>query len=62
MRLPPPTKKGVADYQRLLDSLPEQTACVLGITVANMPSQYNQNEVCIATIMLQIIAGGIISS
>jgi len=49
MRLPPPTKKGVADYQRLLDSLPEQTACVLGITVANMSSQYSQNEVCIAT-------------
>ena len=48
MRLPPPTKKGVADYQRLLDSLPEQTACVLGITVAHMLSQYSQDEVCIA--------------
>jgi len=64
MRLPPPTEKGVADYQRLIDSLPEQATCVLGITLANMLSQYSQDEVCIATstYMLQTITGVIISS
>ena len=45
LRLPPPTKKG-ADYQVLLDSLPEKKTSFLEITTVFTLSQYSPEEVC----------------
>ena len=46
LRLPPPSKKGVADYSVLLHSLPDKEDTAAQVTVVDMLSQYSQDEVC----------------
>ena len=48
MRRPPPTRKGVTDLQILLDSLPEKHTTIISIGIADLLSQFSQNEVCIS--------------
>ena len=57
LRLPPPSKKGVADYSVLLHSLPDKKDTAAQVTVVDMLSQYSQDEVCssIKESMKQII-------
>ncbi len=45
VRAPPPTVKGVADYQTLLRTLPDKTGGALGIILTFSLSQYSQDEV-----------------
>ena len=45
LRLPPPTKKGVADYQRLLDTLPTENDAKLSINIAFALSEHSNDEV-----------------
>ena len=45
MHQPPPTKKGVADYQTLLETLPDKSEAVLAMTVTYLLSQYSSDEV-----------------
>ena len=46
VRSPPPTKKGVADYQTLLDTLPDKNTACLSISLGHLLSQYGPKEVC----------------
>ena len=43
--LPPPSKKGDADYNKLLSTLPDKTSTTHQITVAHLLSQYSHDEV-----------------
>ncbi len=45
VRRPPPAKKGVADYQYFLDSLPDRESAINSIGTTHLLSQYSQNEV-----------------
>ena len=45
MRRPPPTRKGVTDLQMLLDSLPDKFTTIATIGMADLLSQFSQNEV-----------------
>ena len=47
VRQPPPAKKGVADYQFLLDTLPDEDTAINSIGTTHLLSQYSQNEVCV---------------
>ena len=47
LRLPPPNKKGVADYTSLLNTLPDKTDTARQIALANILSQYSHDEVSI---------------
>lgn len=51
MRRPPPTKKGTADLQLLLDSLPDKKTVILSIGVVYLLSQYSQDEVCLKNLI-----------
>ena len=53
LRLPPPTKKRVADYTTLVNTLPNMTDTVNQIAVANILTQYSQDEVSITGIISQ---------
>ncbi len=46
VRLPPPTRKGDADYQTLLDALPDKWTATVTSSVAHLLSQYGPDEVC----------------
>lgn len=45
MLRPPPTQKGVADYQRLLDTLPTEEIAEMSIGITYTLSQYSRDEV-----------------
>ena len=45
MRRPPPCKKGITDYQSLLDSLPDGKATESSIGITYALSQYSRDEV-----------------
>ena len=45
VRRPPPVKKGIADYEELLESLPEHKSAMLGIGTTHLLSQYSETEV-----------------
>ena len=45
LRLPPPTIKGKADMQTLLDTLPDKNSAALAVAISHMLSQYSQDEV-----------------
>ena len=45
LRLPPPSKKGDADYNKLLSTLPDKTSTTHQISVAHLLSQYSHDEV-----------------
>ncbi len=45
VRRPPPAKKGVADYQYFLDSLPDKKSAINSVGTVHLLSQYGQNEV-----------------
>ena len=45
LRKPPPTKKGEADYQTLLDTLPDKQTTVKAIAVSHLLSQFSRDEV-----------------
>ena len=45
LRKPPPTKKGEADYQTLLDTLPDKKTTVKAIAVSHLLSQFSRDEV-----------------
>ena len=45
LRLPPPTKKGVADYQRLLDTLPTENDAKISINISYILCQHSKDEV-----------------
>jgi len=45
MRRPPPTTKGLTDLQMLLASLPDKRTTIATIGLADMLSQFSQNEV-----------------
>ena len=47
VRAPPPSVKGVADYQTLLRTLPDKTSGALGIILTFSLSQYSPDEVCL---------------
>ena len=55
MLRPPPAHKGVADYQQLLDSLPDEEISVMSIGITYSLSQYSKDEVRIK-ISCRIIA------
>lgn len=44
LRLPPPTVKGKADMQTLLDTLPDKNSTALGVAIAHMLSQFSPDE------------------
>ncbi len=46
VRRPPLTKKGIADYQSLLNTLPEEETAMKCVGTTHLLSQYSQNEVC----------------
>ena len=62
LRLPPPSKKEVADYSVLLHSLPDKKDTAAQVAVVDMLSQYSQDEVCssIKESMKQIIGVGMV--
>ncbi len=45
VRQPPPTKKGVVDYQFLLNTLPDEDTAINSIGTTHLLSQYSENEV-----------------
>ena len=45
LRLPPPTVKGKADMQTLLDTLPDKNSAALAVAVSHMLSQFSGDEV-----------------
>ena len=45
LRLPPPTVKGKADMQTLLDTLPEKNSAALAVAISHMLSQFSPDEV-----------------
>ena len=51
MRQPPPTKKGVTDIQKLLDTLPDSESSGKGISITQLLSEYSSDEViCICSL------------
>ena len=52
LRLPPPSKKGDADYNRRLSTLPDKISTTHQISVAHLLSQYSDDEVSIIIILL----------
>ena len=52
VRRPPPAKKGVADYQFLLDTLPDEDTAISSIGTTHLLSQYSQNEVRMCILQL----------
>jgi arachidonate 5-lipoxygenase len=47
LRQPPPTRKGVATYTTLLQTLPDKGATESQVSVVYLLSQYSDDEVCI---------------
>lgn len=45
LRKPPPIRKGEADYQTLLDTLPDKKTTVKSIAVSHLLSQFSRDEV-----------------
>ena len=45
LRLPPPTIKGKADSQTLLDTLPDKDSAAMAVAVSHMLSQFSKDEV-----------------
>ena len=45
LRQPPPSKKGDADYNKLLSTLPDKTSTTNQIVMAHLLSQYSHDEV-----------------
>jgi arachidonate 5-lipoxygenase len=45
LRLPPPSKKGDADYNTLMSTLPDKTSTARQIAIAHLLSQYSDDEV-----------------
>lgn len=46
VRRPPPSTKGKADYQDLLETLPDKNSAISAIGTVHLLSEYSQNEVC----------------
>ena len=46
VRRPPPSKKGIADYQSILNTVPEEETAIKSVGATHLLSQYSQNEVC----------------
>ena len=45
VRRPPPTTKGKADYQDLLEVLPDKKSAINGVATVHLLSEYSQSEV-----------------
>ena len=53
MRQPPPTEKGVADYNTLMESLPDKFTATGSLVLTYLLAQYSSDDVCFITVTVE---------